>query len=106
MPCGKRSVLPAGSASRECPPGEAGVKGDGRDEGHNCQLNASSESCILAQLIITFLSFSVHLQAVIIRAVCVCLYLLRNSKFAEQSDLKSQKHLNASNNCGWKKSKA
>ncbi|PKU37243.1 hypothetical protein llap_12452 [Limosa lapponica baueri] len=44
MPCGKCSGFPAGSASIECPPGEAGVKGDGRDEGQNCQLNASSES--------------------------------------------------------------
>lgn len=69
MPCGNRSAFPAGSTSRDCPPEEAGVKGDGRDEGRKCQPNTLSGSCILAQLIITFLSFSVHLQAIIIRAV-------------------------------------
>lgn len=98
------SKLEASSGSRNGPLEEAGGKWGGRNEGHNRQLNTLSENCILAQLIINFLSFSVHLQAIFIKAVC--LYLLRNCKFAEQCDLKSQKHLNASNNCGWKKSKA
>lgn len=98
------STLESSSGSREDPLEDARGKWGGRDEGHSCQLNGLSENCILTQLIISFLSFSVHLQAIFIRAVC--LYLLRNCKFAEQCDLKSQKHLNASNNSGWKKSKA
>lgn len=94
------SKLEASSGSRKGPPEAAGWKWGGRDEGCKCQLNILSENCILAQIIITFLSFSVHLQAIFIRAACLC--LLRNCKFAEQCDLKSQKHLNASNNVAGK----
>lgn len=61
--------FPAGSTGREHPLEEARAMWNGRDEGCNCQLNTLSQSYILAQLIITFHSFSVHLQAVIIRAV-------------------------------------